>query len=83
MSHTGCITSSNSTDVQLRRLQNVFRILAKPEHERREQALKLRKEISFAWHDKANAGKWFPWPTTIAAPGTWRLKAVGLRPRRM
>jgi hypothetical protein len=83
MNHTACIISSNPTDVQLRQLQNVFRILAKPEHKRREQALTLRKEISFAWRDQAIAGKWFPWPTTIAAPGTWQLKAVGWRPHGM
>jgi len=69
--------SSNPEDDQLQRqLQNVFRVLAKPDHERREQALQLRQEVSSEWRILADQGTWFAWPTTFAPPGAWKLKGV-------
>lgn len=64
-------------------LQNVFRVLAKPGHERREEAIKLRQDVSSAWGIQAAQGKWFPWPTTIASPGARRLKGVDWRQNGM
>jgi hypothetical protein len=79
MNDTGGITQPSSIpeDDQLqRRLQNVFRVLAKPDHERREQALQLRQEVSSEWRILAHQGTWFPWPTTVAPPGARKLKGV-------
>jgi len=66
-----------------RQLQNVFRVLTKPDHELREKALKLRQDVSSAWGIKAAEDKWFAWPTTIAPRGVRRLKAVDWRPNGM
>lgn len=64
-------------------LQSVFRILAKPDDKRREEAIKLRQDVSSIWGSQAAEGKWFPWPTTIASPGAKRLKGVDWRDHGM
>jgi hypothetical protein len=73
-------SSDSKGDRLVGRLQNVFRVLSKPEHERREEAIKLREEISSTWGDYVNQNRWFPWPTTIASLGTRRLKGIDWRP---
>jgi hypothetical protein len=81
-----CITrpSSNFEGDRLRGLlQNVFRVLAKQEDKRREEAIKLRQHVSSTWGIQAAQGKWFPWPTTIASRGPRRLKGVDWRPNGM
>ncbi|MGD0419805.1 MAG: hypothetical protein ABSA68_09565 [Xanthobacteraceae bacterium] len=81
-----CITQSSSImdgDVLGRRLQNVFRILAKPEHELREKALNLREEVSSTYRIQATQGEWFAWPSTIASRGVRELKEIGWRPHGM
>lgn len=67
----------------LRQLQNVFRVLAEPDHELRERAIKMRQDVSSAWGTQAARGMWFPWPTTIAPPGARRLKTGDWRPQGM
>jgi hypothetical protein len=67
----------------LLRLQNVFRILAKPDHPLKPQAHGLQQEISVKWCDQAANGKWFPWPTTVARKGTGRLTVLGWRQQGM
>jgi hypothetical protein len=64
-------------------LQSVFRILAKPDSNRWEEAIKLRQDVSCIWGRQAAEGKWFPWPTTIASPGARRLKGVNWRDKGM
>jgi hypothetical protein len=65
------------------RLQGVFRILAKPDHALREEAQKLRQEISCTWRIRAAQGKWFPWPTTSTCRGGRGLRGVDWRPQGM
>jgi hypothetical protein len=75
---------SSDSDEQLRgRLQNVFRILAEPEHSLREQAVQVRQNVSSTWEIRAAQNKWFPWPTTIAVPGTRPLKGLAWREHGM
>ena len=76
-------TSKLSDELMRRQLQNVFRILAKPEHSRREQAIQVRQEVSSTWETRAAQCKWFRWPTTIAAPGTRPLKGIAWREHGM
>jgi hypothetical protein len=86
MSHAGYSTrpSSNFVGDRLQwQLQNVFRILAKPEHKLWDKAIKLRQDVSATWGTQAAQGNWFPWPTTIASPGARRLKEVDWRPNGM
>jgi hypothetical protein len=86
MNNTGCIawSSSGSQSDPLRgQLKNVFRILVKPEHKLRGEALKLRQKVSSAWRMRAAHDKWFPWPTTTALQGSRDLKGVGWRPHGM
>ena len=64
-------------------LKNVFRVLAKPDDKRREEAIMLRQLVSSTWGSQAAQGKWFPWPTTIASPGVRRLKGVDWRQNGM
>jgi hypothetical protein len=70
-------------ELLLRQLRNVFRVLAEPEHELRERAIKMRHDVSSAWGAKAAGGMWFPWPTTIALPGLRKLKTGEWRPHGM
>jgi hypothetical protein len=74
---------SSNLDGQLRQLQNAFRVLAKPEHQLREQAIKLRQAVSSSWGVLAAQGRWFAWPTTLAPQGTRALKGICWRPRGM
>jgi hypothetical protein len=60
-------------------LQNVFRVLTKPEHPLRLEAARLREEISSAWARRAGQGDWFRWPSTAARRGSERLKDIGWR----
>jgi hypothetical protein len=86
MSHPTCVLrpSQSATDDQLvRRLHNVFRVLAIPDHKLRREAIKLRQTVSSAWRDQAARGQWFPWPTTTAPRGTGRLDAIGWREHGM
>lgn len=76
-------SANTDGDVLGRRLRNVFRILAKPQHELRENALKLREEVSSTYRIQAAQGEWFAWPITIASPGVRELKGVGWRPHGM
>jgi hypothetical protein len=78
MNSGDCITwssSSSQSDPLQGQLKNVFRILAKPEHELRVEALKLRQKVSSTWRMRAAQDKWFPWPTTTAFRGNGTLKA--------
>jgi hypothetical protein len=70
-------------DPLVARLSNVFRVLSKPEHALRGDAVRLRQEISSSWSRKADHGDWFAWPKTIALPGTVRLTSVDWRPYGM
>jgi len=58
-------------------------VLAEPEHELHDEAVKLRVEISGRWHERAVGGMWFPWPTTEAPRGIGRLYAAGWREHGM
>lgn len=64
-------------------LRNVFRVLAKPDHQLREKALKLRQEVSSAYQILAAQDKWFAWPTTAAPRGTGGLNRCEWRPHGM
>jgi hypothetical protein len=78
------ITTCNfNGDRSRAQLQNVFRVLANPDHELREKALNLRQEVSSAWRILAAQDKWFAWPTTTAPRGTRRLKHSDWRPYGM
>lgn len=77
------LAPAHSNDCLRRQLRNVFRILANQEDKRRDDALKLRQEISSKWAYQVTEGKWFPWPTTFAPPGIRRLKGVNWRPYGM
>lgn len=66
-------------DCDLARLHNAHRILAKPDHPLRRQAVELRQELSAKWCDQATKGKWFRWPTTFAPQGTRGLTSFGWR----
>jgi hypothetical protein len=82
MNYAGCTPQPLyrfENDRCLGQLRNVFRILAKSEDPRREEAFKLRQKISFTWHIQAQQGKWFEWPTTEASPGVRKLKANSWR----
>jgi hypothetical protein len=83
MNYVADIAEAPSNNRLLRQLQNVFRILAKPDSELREKAQKLRKEISCTWRNQAAHGKWFPWPTTVACRGGRGLRGVDWRPQGM
>ena len=86
MNRDNCITRASSDskgDQLVGRLQNVFRVLAKPEHALREQAIKLRQEVSSAWGVRAAQNDWFPWPKTIASQGVRRLKGIDWKPYGM
>jgi hypothetical protein len=86
MNHDSSMTWPSSrtyADILGRRLQNVFRISAKPEHELRKQALELREEVSSTYRIQAAKGEWFPWPSTFASRGARELKEVGCRPYGM
>jgi hypothetical protein len=83
MNYAGDIAKAPSNDRLLGQLQNVFRILAKPDSELREKAQKLRQEISCTWRNQAAHGKWFPWPTTVACRGGRGLRGVDWRPQGM
>jgi hypothetical protein len=79
-----CVTPlSSDLDGQLRQLQNAFRILAKPEHHLRKQAIEIRQAVSSTWEHRAAQGEWFSWPTTTAPRGTRELKGICWRPRGM
>jgi hypothetical protein len=77
------ILSSDSNELLRRQLQNVFRILAKPDDRRREQALQVRQDVSSKWRIQAAQAIWFPWPTTVAPPSARKLKRVYWWPRGM
>lgn len=86
MNYAGNITRPSSNfegDRSARQLQNVFRVLARPEHALRKEAIKLRHGISSTWGTRAAQGDWFPWPTTIASAGVRNLKGVDWRPNGM
>jgi hypothetical protein len=74
---------SSNLDGQLRQLQNALRVLAKPEHKLREQAVTLRETVSLTWGTQAAQGKWFPWPTTVAPRGNRGLRGICWRQRGM
>jgi hypothetical protein len=74
--------TSNIENDQIR-LQNVFRVLCKPEHALWEEALELRLEISARWSSYAAQNQWFPWPTTSAPPSARKLKGIEWRPYGM
>jgi hypothetical protein len=59
--------TSNIENDQIR-LQNVFRVLCKPEHALWEEALELRLEISARWSSYAAQNQWFPWPDDERTP---------------
>jgi len=84
MSESGFVTppSTNSLDYDRsrRKLENVFRVLAKPDHQLRERALKLRQDISSAWQILAARDEWFAWPVTTAPRGIRGLKQCEWRP---
>lgn len=83
MNLASCIApppSEPKSDLLLGRLRNVFCVLSIPKHERREEAIKLREEISFKWGIQATRNEWFPWPTTEASLGMRRLKGIDWRP---
>jgi hypothetical protein len=69
-----------SVQVSGQRLQNVFRVLANPNHRLRNDALKLREDISSNWRTRAAEQQWFAWPSTNAPPGVRRLSQVNWRP---
>jgi hypothetical protein len=83
MNYAADIAEAPSNDRLLGQLQNVFRILAKPDSELREKAQKLRQEISCTWRNQAAHGKWFPWPTTVACRVGRGLRGVDWRPQGM
>jgi len=82
-----CFATGPSTSLEYersrRQLENVFRVLAKPDHQLREKALKLRQEMSSAWQILAAQDKWFAWPATTAPQGTRGLKCCEWRPSGM
>jgi hypothetical protein len=55
-------------------LQNVFRVLADPNHQLRGKAIKVRQQVSSAWQILAAQDKWFAWPTTATPRGTGGMK---------
>jgi hypothetical protein len=60
MRRTECTTLLSSNWInQLHQLQNAFRILAKPEHRMREQAILLRQRVSSEWAIQATQEEWF------------------------
>jgi hypothetical protein len=81
MSHDFYTAPSPNTngDHMRRRLLNVFRILAKPGDERREQALQVRQQVSSAFRNLVQQGTWFAWPTTVAPPSVRKLRGVSWR----
>ena len=86
MNSTGYITGSScnaQADPLQAQLKNVFRILAKSEHKLKDEALKLRQEVSSTWRMRAAQDKWFPWPTTTALQGSRDLKGIGWKPHGM
>jgi hypothetical protein len=86
MNDSGFITppsTSHEYDRSRRQLENVFRVLAKPDHQLREKALKLRQEVSSAWQILAARDEWFAWPATTAPRGTRGLKRCEWRPYGM
>ena len=86
MNYVGDIAVASSNDRLRAQLQNVFRVLAKPDSELRDKAQKLRQEISCIWRNQAAQGKWFAWPTTVACGGGRGgpgLRGVDWRPQGM
>ena len=76
--------SCHSDSVQLQRqLQNVFRVLAHPDHKLRDAAIRCRLEVSTRWCVQAARAEWFPWPSTSASPGVQRLKRIDCPPHGM
>ena len=69
MSNNGMAYTSSNIHNDLSRLQNVFRIISKPQHTLREKAFRLREEISSTWANLGAQGQWFPWPSTAATRG--------------
>jgi hypothetical protein len=61
----------------LARLQNVFKKLALPDHPLRDQAIKLRDEISMSWRRLAEQDEWFAWPSTAASRAPTNEKLTG------
>jgi len=76
-------SSSSEGDRSVRQLHNVFRVLSDPANARREQAIKLREQISSSWGKQAAQDQWFAWPTTSATPGVLRLRGVDWREQGM
>ncbi len=70
-------------DPSLGRLRNVFRVLAEPNHQRRQEALQLRQKLSSEWQVMAVQDRWFAWPTTAAPRGTGGLNHCEWRPYGM
>jgi hypothetical protein len=63
------ITAPPSLRRDLARLHNVFRKLASPRDPLRDQAIKLRDEISSNWYRLAEQNEWFAWPSTTVPRG--------------
>ena len=61
----------------LARLHNVFRKLASPNDPLRDQASKVRDEISLHWCRLAEQDEWFAWPSTAVSPGSTVGKLSG------
>jgi hypothetical protein len=79
------IMVQSSLERDLARLQNVFRKLALPHHPLRDQAIKLRDEISLNWYRMAEQNEWFAWPSTAVARGPTygKLNGSDWRPQGM
>jgi hypothetical protein len=69
----------------LGRLQNVFKKLAAPHHPLRDQAFRVRDEISIDWCRRAEQSEWFAWPGTAVprGPTSGKLSGSDWRPQGM
>ena len=74
-----------SVGCDVARLQNVFRKLAVRNHPLRDQALRLREEISRGWSRLAERNEWFAWSTTSVSRGqaNGKLGKLDWRPQGM
>jgi hypothetical protein len=79
------ILTSPSLTRDLDRLQNVFKKLASLDHPLRDQAVRVRDEISLDWCRQAEQREWFLWPGAAVprGPTNGKLSGSDWRPQGM
>jgi hypothetical protein len=78
-------TASPSLGHDVARLQNVFKKLTVQNHPLRDQALRVRDEISLSWLRLAEKNEWFAWPSTSVSRGrsNGKFSRLDWRPQGM